>query len=228
MGSRSGSRRQLAQLVLACTSVWLCMPATGHAQTLNETCPPPVSPAAPAVAPSTSSLQPSAQQLLACIGSQPIRGALFRHWTEVARRAEGPRQRRGAPHVRALVQEVMGFLLSSYWVIGEAKDLNVHLSDAQVRRAFDRIRRQQFPKRGEFTSFLRSSGQTVADLLFRVRLMLLSGRLQRQIISAQHGARAQEEALARFVREFKAKWRAQTYCATQYAVEDCGHVQAVL
>jgi hypothetical protein len=130
--------------------------------------------------------------------------------------------------VRALVQEVMGFLLSSYWVIGEAKDLNVQVSDAQVRRSFDRIRRQQFPKRGEFTSFLRSSGQTVADLLFRVRLMLLSGRIQHQIIAAQHGARAQEEALTRFVREFKTKWRAQTYCATQYAVEDCGHVQAAL
>ena len=121
----------------------------------------------------------------------------------------------------------MGFLISSDWVIGEAQALNVRVSDQEVRRAFDRIRRQQFPKRREFNAFLRSSGQTVADLLFRVRLNMLSTRIERQITAGKRDSSAQE-ALARFVSEFKSKWRAQTYCSPAYAVTDCGHVRAVL
>jgi hypothetical protein len=118
-----------------------------------------------------------------------------------------------------LIDQVMSFLISSDWLIGEARDLNVQVSDVEVRHRFDRIRREQFPKKGEFTAFLRSSGETIADLLFRVRLNLLSGRIQRQITAGQHGAGA---------REFGVKWRAQTYCSPTYAVNDCGHVQNVL
>jgi hypothetical protein len=126
----------------------------------------------------------------------------------VARRAEGKRR----PNAHPLVDEVMGFLISSDWVLGEAQDLNIYVSAAEVRRRFDHSRREQFPKRGEFKAFLRSSGQTVADLLFRVRLSILSTRIQRQVIAS----------------EFANKWRAQTYCSPPYAVRDCGHVQTVL
>jgi hypothetical protein len=122
----------------------------------------------------------------------------------------------------------MGFLISSDWVIGEAQALNVRVSDEEVRRRFDRIRHEQFPKRGEFKAFLKSSGQTVADLLFRVRGNLLSTRIQQRVVAGQHGASAQANALARFVSEFHMKWRAQTYCSAAYAVGDCGHVQAVV
>jgi hypothetical protein len=163
---------------------------------------------------------------VACVGSQSITESLFRHWAHVAQLAEGPRRNR-RPNTRAVLEEVMGFLISADWVIGEAQALNVQVSDAEVRRRFDRIRRQQFPKRGEFNAFLRSSGQTVADLLFRVRGNLLTVRIQRRIVAGRHGAAA-DEALARFLREFKSKWVAQTYCLPAYAVSDCGHVQAML
>jgi hypothetical protein len=122
----------------------------------------------------------------------------------------------------------MGFLISSDWVIGEAQTLNVRVSDAEVQRAFDRIRRQQFPRHREFKAFLKSSGQTVTDLLFRVRVNLLTTRIQQQVIAGQQGAAARESALARFVKEFRTKWRAQTYCAAAYAVRDCGRVQTAL
>jgi hypothetical protein len=126
-----------------------------------------------------------------------------------------------------LIEQVMSFLISSDWVIGEAQALNVQVSDVEVRRRFNRIRREQFPKKGEFTAFLKSSGQTVADLLFRVRLNLLTTRIQRQVVGGQHGASA-EQALGRFVSEFKVKWRGLTSCLPAYAVHDCGHVQTLL
>lgn len=121
----------------------------------------------------------------------------------------------------------MAFLISSDWVIGEAQERSVQVSAREVRRSFDHIRRAQFHKRGEFSKFLRRSGQTVADLLFRVRLQLLSSRVEKQVVAGQHGA-ASERALAGFVREFHTKWLARTYCAPGYAIKDCGHVQAPL
>ena len=160
---------------------------------------------------------------MACVGYQSITGSIFRHWASVTKRSEGKRA-----NARVVIYQVMGFLISSDWVIGEARDLNVRVSDVEAWRSFDRIRREQFPKSREFTAFLKSSGETVADLLFRVRVNLLSARIQRRIVAGQHGTPAQEHGVEHFVSEFKSKWRAQTYCAPPYAVSDCGHVQSIL
>ena len=122
----------------------------------------------------------------------------------------------------------MGFLISSDWVLGEATDLNVHVSEGEVRHTFAHIRNQQFPKKREFKTFLKQSGQTVADLLFRVRLNLTSTRIQKHVLAGHRGSHSQQRALKRFVHDFKLKWEAQTYCDPGYAVTDCGHVQAAL
>jgi hypothetical protein len=181
---------------------------------------PPASVRAPtpgaAVEPATTPPQPEA--LLACVGATPITGALYAHWFSVAGKAGSAAQ---PEQVR---EEVMSFLVSSYWVIGEAAASGVHVSAALVRRTFDRIRAQQFPHRGEFAHFLHSSGQTLADLLFRVQLNLLSQRLQSRIVAGLHSARARQRALRRFVVAFKERWRPQTSCQPSYAVSDCGQV----
>jgi hypothetical protein len=117
------------------------------------------------------------------------------------------------------------FLISSDWVKGEAENLNISVSAAEVKKSFDRIRGEEFPRRREFAAFLRKSGQTVADLLLRVELNVLSERIQLHVVAGHHSASSQRRALSQFVKAFKAKWEAQTYCASQYDVKDCGHVQ---
>ena len=147
----------------------------------------------------------------------------------IARRSEGrPAKGQHPPIAAARRTEVVSFLISSDWVIGEAGDLHIGVSAAQVRRQFDHVKGQQFRKRREFEAFLRSSGQTVADLLFRVQLNMLSERIQRHVTAVPGDARAHQRALSRFVEAFKAKWTAQTYCVPEYAVQDCGHVQSAL
>ncbi len=83
---------------------------------------------------------------------------------------------------KALQQEVLGFLISSQWVIGEANSLGVKLSDKEVKKQFETIKDEQFPKSAEFEKFLASSGQTVSDLLLRVKLNLLSTKIQAKIL----------------------------------------------
>ena len=83
---------------------------------------------------------------------------------------------------KSLQSEVLGFLISSEWVTGEAKSLGVKISDAEVKKQFEKIKTQQFPKAAEFEKFLKTSGQSVSDLLLRVKLNLLSQKIQQKII----------------------------------------------
>jgi parvulin-like peptidyl-prolyl isomerase len=91
----------------------------------------------------------------------------------------------------SLKQEVLGFLISSQWVLNEAKALDVNVTDAEVKKQFEKIRNAQFPKAAEFQKFLQSSGQTVSDLLLRVKLNMLSTKIQ-QKISKKHAVTEQE------------------------------------
>jgi parvulin-like peptidyl-prolyl isomerase len=83
---------------------------------------------------------------------------------------------------KSLQQEVLGFLISSEWVLGEASSLGVKVSDTEVKKQFEKIKNQQFPKAAEFEKFLKTSGQTVSDLLLRVKLNLLSSKIQQKVV----------------------------------------------
>jgi parvulin-like peptidyl-prolyl isomerase len=83
---------------------------------------------------------------------------------------------------KTLQQEVLGFLISSTWVLGEADSLGVKVTDKEVKKQFEKIKSQQFPKAAEFQKFLKTSGQTVSDLLLRVKLNLLSSKIQQKIV----------------------------------------------
>jgi foldase protein PrsA len=86
---------------------------------------------------------------------------------------------------KSLQQEVLGFLISSEWVLGEANVLGVKISDKEVKKRFESIRTEQFPKSSEFERFLASSGQTISDLLLRVKLNLLSAKIQQKVVKAK-------------------------------------------
>jgi foldase protein PrsA len=87
---------------------------------------------------------------------------------------------------KQLQQQVLGFLISSQWVIGEAGALGVKVSDAEVHKQFEKIRSQQFPRAAEYAKFLATTGQTSSDLLLRVKLNLLSTKIQEKISKQKH------------------------------------------
>jgi hypothetical protein len=186
--------------------------------------------------PPLASLSVPPARIIACIGPAPITGETFDHWAVVARKSAAPGGSRAHKRlsakarrqlVRETVVEVMNFLVSAEWVLGEAQALGLDTAPAAVRRDFDRIRRAQFPKRSEFRRFLRQSGQTVPDLLLRVRLNLDSSAIQRHVAEGKSGAAAQA-ALSEFVKTFRLKWRAQTACLPAYAIANCGVVESPL
>lgn len=105
---------------------------------------------------------------------------------------------------KSLQQEVLGFLISSAWVLGEAESQGVKVTDAEVKKQFEQIKNQQFPKPEEFKKFLATSGQSVSDLLLRVKLNLLSSKIQ-QKVSKEKGAVSQAQ-ISKYYNEHKSQF----------------------
>jgi parvulin-like peptidyl-prolyl isomerase len=81
----------------------------------------------------------------------------------------------------AYKQEVLDFLISSQWVMSEAAEQGVHVSEAEVKKQFDTLKSQQFPKESAFKEFLAHTGETEADLKMRVKLQLLARKIQEKV-----------------------------------------------
>jgi foldase protein PrsA len=83
-----------------------------------------------------------------------------------------------------LRSQVLEFLISADWLIGESNSQKINVKDAAVVKQFDTIKKQQFPTAAQYNQFLAESHQTEADLLLRVKLELLQTKLRNQVIKA--------------------------------------------
>jgi foldase protein PrsA len=105
---------------------------------------------------------------------------------------------------KALQQQVLGFLISSDWVIGEAEEMGVKISDKEVVKHFNQLKKQQFPKEAEFQKFLGSTGQSISDLLLRVKLSMLSTKIQEKVTKAHKNVT--EAEVAKYYNEHKSQY----------------------
>src|SRR3954464_4756741 len=81
-----------------------------------------------------------------------------------------------------LRDQTMQFLISAQWLQQEADKRNIDVSDAEVQKTFQQQKKQSFPKEADYQKFLKSSGQTEADLLFRVKLSVLTNKIQEDVV----------------------------------------------
>jgi foldase protein PrsA len=81
----------------------------------------------------------------------------------------------------SLRDQVLQFLISAQWIVGEAKDQGVKVTDDEVNKQFETTKKQSFPKEADFQKFLKSSGMALDDLKFRVRVQALSDKLRTKV-----------------------------------------------
>ena len=77
--------------------------------------------------------------------------------------------------------EVMQFLIQAEWVQQEAADRDVEVSEKEVRDSFDQQKQQAFPKAADYKAFLKDSGMSEEDILYRVELDQLQTKLTQAI-----------------------------------------------
>jgi foldase protein PrsA len=105
----------------------------------------------------------------------------------------------------ALKQQVLGYLISANWVIGEAAEQGVKISDAEVTKQFNQIKAQQFPKEADFQKFLANTGYTVSDVLLRVKLDLLSSKIQAKV-SKDAGKKPSQKEVTAYYEQHKSQY----------------------
>ncbi|HUN78952.1 MAG TPA: hypothetical protein VMU32_08540, partial [Solirubrobacteraceae bacterium] len=68
---------------------------------------------------------------------------------------------------KEILQQALGFLISYTWVEKEAAAMGVKVSDHEVVKHLNELKKQEYPKEAEFQKFLEKTKYTVSDLLLR-------------------------------------------------------------
>jgi len=80
-----------------------------------------------------------------------------------------------------LKREVMQFLIQGEWVEQEAEQRGVKVKEAELQKALEDQKKQVFPNDKQYEQFLKTSGMTEEDVLFRVKLNELQQRLTQKV-----------------------------------------------
>src|SRR3954467_1134205 len=81
-----------------------------------------------------------------------------------------------------LRDQTLQFLISSQWLSQEAAKRKITATDKEVQTTFQQQKKQSFPKEADYQKFLQTSGQSESDLLYRVKLSVLTNKLQQSIV----------------------------------------------
>jgi foldase protein PrsA len=85
------------------------------------------------------------------------------------------------PAYAALRDEALNDILDTAWINGEAEERGVEVSDREVQQEFEQTRAQNFKTDQEYEDFLKTSCFTQEDVDARVRLQLVSTKIQEAI-----------------------------------------------
>jgi foldase protein PrsA len=105
----------------------------------------------------------------------------------------------------ALKRQVLGFLIGVDWVLGQAEEQGISVTDKEVEQRFNQLKKQQFPKESEFQKFLASTGQTVPDLLLRVKYSMLTTKIQERI-AKEAKKNVSQAAIAKYYHEHPSQY----------------------
>ncbi len=102
---------------------------------------------------------------------------------------------------QSLSSQVMDFLIKSYWYQAEAHKLGVKVSTAQAQAALDAAKKSQFQTAAQFAAFLKTSGQTQDDLLYRERVSQIFTKL-----TARHATTVTPAAIQAYYNAHKSQF----------------------
>jgi hypothetical protein len=116
---------------------------------------------------------------------------------------------------------ILNFLISGYWLRGEAAERGVSVSVGEVEKKFAEERRANYPTAESFHRLQLASRQTIQDLEFAVETQMLSTKLVEKY-AQEHGEQKNEQAaVPGFNRSIRSKWIPRTSCEPDYVVADC-------
>jgi foldase protein PrsA len=80
----------------------------------------------------------------------------------------------------SLSSQVMDFLIKAYWYQADAHKLGIKETTTEINAALAKAKKGQFSTAAQFNTFLKSSGQTLDDVLFRIRVNEIFSKLSKR------------------------------------------------
>jgi foldase protein PrsA len=115
-----------------------------------------------------------------------------------AKRKATPKQAKGQPKVtddtlktqckqeyEQMRDQVLQLLISFQWLEGEAEEMGIKVTDAEIKKALADQKKQSFPKEADFQKFLKDSGQTEQDILLQVKADLLATKIRDKVVKGK-------------------------------------------
>jgi foldase protein PrsA len=149
------------------------------------------------------------ERVVARVGHSAITAAAFTHWMQamapqhvapdpphyaacIARqKALEPQSTEAAlletcrQQYQTLKQQVLGFLISSRWLIGEAADQGIGTSEPEVKRRLAEKQRSLAASDAEFKQSLNAIDHTIADLELEIRVEVASQKIRQKLIGEE-------------------------------------------
>ena len=145
-----------------------------------------------AQAPGTPAIVPDPPNFTACIAA--YRKALPAQPKGKPKIADAQIKKQCQTSYNKTRDETVSFLINSQWLVGQTAEDKVKVTDASVQQQFKTIKQQQYPQESAFKAFLKSSGLTIPDILYRLKLQSLSNKLQTSIVKGKNAATPAEIA----------------------------------
>jgi foldase protein PrsA len=103
-----------------------------------------------------------------------------------------------------LKQDVMQFLIQGEWVQQEADKRGIKVKPAELQKALEDQKKQVFPNDKQYQQFLKTSGMTEDDVLFRVKLNELQQRLTQNV--TEDAAKVSDEDISSYYAKNKKRF----------------------
>jgi foldase protein PrsA len=103
--------------------------------------------------------------------------------------------------------EVLGFLIRSTWLDQEAQKQKVKVTDKEVQKQIDDIKKQQFTQKGSYEKFLQTAGLTNEDVLFQQRVRELQNKITQKVTKGKD--RVTDAQIADYYEKHKSQFATQ-------------------
>jgi hypothetical protein len=113
--------------------------------------------------------------------------------------------------------------LETAWIQGQAAAMRIKVTARQVARELAQIKKENFKNGAEYRKFLSEYHLTRRDVKERVKVQLISTRIQRRIALSPAGQADADKAFKDFVAAYRKRWRGRTVCAPDYVTEECSN-----
>jgi hypothetical protein len=141
---------------------------------------------------------------------------------------EAGRSSAPGPHAKdypGIANRALGERLDAIWIQGQAREMGIGVRSREISRELASLKKKAFKNEAQYRRFLKEARFTRRDVRERVKIQILSEKIQVRILFGLSEAEGQR-AFNRFVKEYVGRWRGRTVCAPGYVTVRCSNSPA--